>query len=164
MNSVSNKKYQLIKAGIYDLEDIVDFEKKVLNDSSEYSSERSLKNYIKSSNSEFLLIRYFGKICAYGLLTLRHFKQKPSGRICKIAVDKKFRRIGLASRLVCELEKFAVLNSMTGIFLEVRESNSASFKLFQKLGYKETKVLFGYYSCINGSYELENGIKLYKSL
>ena len=164
MNSVSNKKYQLLKAGIFDLAEIVDFEKKVLNDSSEYSSERSLRNYIKSTNSEFLLIKYLGKICAYGLLTLRNFKQKPSGRICKIAVDKNYRRTGLASRLVCELEKFALLNSMTGIFAEVRESNSASLKLFQKLGYKKINVLFGYYSCINGSYELENGIKFYKNL
>ena len=164
MNFESDNKYQLLKAGISDLADIIDFEKRVLNDSSEYSSKRSLQNYIKSSNSEFLLIKYCGKICAYGLLTLRYFKQKPSGRICKLAVDKGFRKAGLASKLINELEIFAVRNSMTGIFAEVRESNQASLSLFQKLGYQKTKILFGYYSSINGSYNLENGIKLYKGL
>ena len=96
------------------------------------------------------------------MLTLRYFKQKPSGRICKLAVDKGFRKAGLASKLINELEIFAVRNSMTGIFAEVRESNQASLSLFQKLGYQKTKILFGYYSSINGSYDLENGIKLYK--
>ena len=164
MNIESDNKYQLLKAGISDLADIIDFEKRVLNDSSEYSSKRCLRNYIKSSNSEFLLIKHFGKICAYGLLTLRFFKQKPTGRICKLAVDKGFRKSGLATKLINELEKFAVKNSMTGVFAEVRESNQASLSLFQKLGYKKTKILFGYYSSINGSYDLENGIKLFKSV
>lgn len=162
MNFESDNKYQLLKAGISDLADIIDFEKRVLNDSSEYSSKRSLQNYIKSSNSEFLLIKIEKQICAYGLITLRHFKNKLSARILKIAVDKGFRKAGLASKLICELEKFAIENSMTGIYAEVRESNTPSLKLFQKLGYKKTKVLFGYYSSINGSYDLENGIKLYK--
>ena len=98
------------------------------------------------------------------LLTLRYFKQKPSGRICKLAVDKGFRKAGWATELINELEKFAVKNLMTGIYAEVRESNIASLNLFQKLGYKRQKTLFGYYSSINGSYELENGIKLYKGL
>ena len=164
MNLELNNKYQLLRAGISDLADIVVFEKKVLNDSSEYSSIRSLKNFIKSPNSEFLLIKHTDKIIAYGLLTLRHFKQKPSGRICKIAVDKSFRKLGLANKIIGELEKFAVKNLMTGIYAEVRESNIASLNLFQKLGYKRQKTLFGYYSSINGSYELENGIKLYKGL
>ena len=164
MNLELNNKYQLLRAGISDLADIVDFEKRVLNDSSEYSSIRSLKNFIKSPNSEFLLIKHIDKIIAYGLLTLRHFKNKPSARILKIAVKKGFRRIGLASELICELEKYALKNSMTGIFAEVRESNMASLNLFQKLGYKITKTLYGYYSSINGSYDLENGIKLYKIL
>ena len=156
--------YKLVRACIFDLDDIISFEKNVLNDSSEYSSKRSLKNSIKSSNSEFLLIKHSGKICAYGLLTLRFFKQKPSGRICKLAVDKGFRKTGLATKLINELEKFAVKNSMTGIFAEVRESNQASLSLFQKLGYKKTKILFSYYSCLDDSYELENGIKLYKPI
>ncbi|MBQ2592270.1 MAG: GNAT family N-acetyltransferase [Candidatus Riflebacteria bacterium] len=164
MNLESDNKYQLSKAGISDLADVIEFEKKVLNDSSEYSSVKCLKSFIKSINAEFLLIKYKDKICAYGLLTLRHFKNKPSARILKIAVDKTFRRLGLASRLISELEKYALKNSMTGIFAEVRESNTASLALFQKFGYKEARILFGYYSSINGSYDLENGIKLYKIL
>ncbi len=158
------KKYKLVRACIFDLNDIVSFEKSVLNDSSEYSSKRSLQNFIKSSNSEFLLIRFEEQICAYGLITLRHFKNNPSARILKIAVNKDFRRIGLASKLICELEKFAVENSMTSVYAEVRESNIPSLNLFRKLSYKKTKILFGYYSSINGSYDLENGIKLHKSL
>ena len=157
-------KYQLSRAGICDLDSIISFEKNVLNDSSEYSSKRSLRNFIKSSSSEFLLIKFEKQICAYGLIVLRHFKNKPSARIIKIAVEKGFRRIGLAEKLICELEKFAVANSMTSIYAEVRESNKASLNLFQKLGYKKIKTLFGCYSCLDDSYDLENGIKIFKSV
>ncbi len=156
--------YKLVRACIFDLDDIISFEKSVLNDSSEYSSRRSLRNFIKSLNTNFLLIESSDQICGYGLVVLRHFKNKPSARILKIAVKTGYRRKGLAALLLNELEKFAVRNSMTGIFAEVRESNKASLQLFHKLGYQETKTLFGYYSCLDNSYELENGIKLYKHL
>ena len=157
-------KYKLVRACISDLDDIISFEKSVLNDSSEYSSRRSLYNYIKSLNSNFLLIKSSNKICGYGLAVLRHFKNKPSARILKIAVKSGHRRKGLAVQLLEELEQFAVNNSMTGIFAEVRESNHPSLRLFQKIGYQKTKTLFDYYSCLDNSYELENGIKLYKHL
>ena len=161
MNRNKNR-YKLVRACIFDLDDIISFEKRVLNDSSEYSSKRSLQNFIKSSNAEFLLIKNNEQICAYALIVLRHLKNRPSARIYKIAVDKCFRRIGLASKLIGELERFAVENSMTGIYAEVRESNKASLSLFQKFGYKKIKTLFGFYSCLDDTYDLENGIKLYK--
>mgnify|MGYP002626083857 CR=1 FL=1 len=164
MQSEKNNEYKLKRACISDLDGIIDFEKKVLNDSSEYSSKRSLRGYIKSLQSEFLLIKCNNNICAYGLLSLRHFKNKPSARIFKIAVDKDFRKLGLASKLIYELEKFAAKNCMTGIYAEVRESNMASLNLFKKFGYKKTRTIFGYYSSINGSYDLENGVKVFKSI
>ena len=55
--SFNSIKHKLSKACVFDLEDILSFEKQVLNDSSEYTSKRSLKRLIKSANSEFLLIK-----------------------------------------------------------------------------------------------------------
>jgi ribosomal protein S18 acetylase RimI-like enzyme len=160
-----NGKHKLVKACVSDLEDIKFFEKKVLNDCSEYSSTRTLKKLIKSNNSLFLLIKESSNIiCGYGIVTLRHYKYTPSGHIYKIAISNAHRKIGLATKLLKELEKFVLDNNFHKIFAEIRESNKASLNLFNKLGYKHLKTLFGYYSCLNQSYDLENGIKVYKYL
>ena len=163
MQSEKSREYKLEKACIFDLEEIILFEKQVLNDSSEYTSKKNLKRIIKSPNSEILLIKNReNKICSYGIATLRHFKSVSSGHIYKIAVLPEFRRIGLATRIVKELEKFVSRNNMFKAFAEARESNKASLALFEKSGYKRVKTLYGYYSCLNDSFELENGIKLCK--
>lgn len=153
-----------VKACVSDIDEIIIFEKNVLNDSSEYTSKSNLKRLIQSSNSEVLVIKNKKKIYAYGIVTLRHFKNLPSGHIYKIAVLPELRNCGIATAILSELEKYVTRNNIFKLFAEVRESNKASLSLFQKLGYMPIRNLFGYYSCINNSYELENGIKLCKKI
>ncbi len=157
-------KHKLVKACVFDLEDIVVFEKQVLNDSSEYTSKSNLKRLINSTNSEFLLVKnHKNRICAYGIVTLRHFKI-PSGHIYKIAVLPEYRKKGLGTKILLELENFVYKNSIFKIFTEIRQSNRASLGLFQKLGFNSIGILYAYYSCLDDSYELENGIKLCKKI
>lgn len=157
--------HKLVRACVSNLEDIILFEKSVLNDISEFTSKNNLIKLLKSSNSCILLIKNANdNICAYGIATLRHYRNNPSGHIYKIAVDKDCRRIGLATNILKELEKYIVQHSIYKIYAEVRESNTASMNLFKKNGYKKLKTLFAYYTCLDESYELENGIKLYKIL
>ncbi len=162
----SNKlKHKLIKACVSDLDEIKFFEKQVLNDSSEYTSARNLKRIIKSADSEVLLVKDGkNKICAYAIVTLRHYKNVPSGHVYKIAVTQEYRRRGLATELIKKLEEFVINNSIFKIYAEARESNKASLGLFKKQGYKEVKQLFAHYSCLNNSYELENAVQLCKLL
>ena len=156
-------KHKLVEACVFDLDDIFIFEKQVLNDSSEYTSKKNLNRIIKSPKTQILLVKDSkGRICAYGIATLRYYKPIPSGHIYKIAVLPEYRRLGLGSELMKELEIFIYKNKIFKVFAEVRESNEASLGMFQKLGYKRAKNLYGHYSCLDDSYELENGIKLCK--
>ncbi len=166
MKNIKDFEHKLTKACVSDLEQIILFEKQVLNDSSEYTSSRNLLRLIKAnnSNSVFIVKNKKNQIYAYGIVSLRHYKNTPSGHIYKIAVLPEFRRIGLGTKLLKEIEKTVQKNNIFKIFAEVRESNKASLGLFQKLGYKAIKSLYAYYSCLDKSYELENGIKLCKTL
>lgn len=161
--SKKNIEHKLLKACVFDLDEITFFEKQVLNDSSEYTSARNIKKHIESKNTCFLLIKNKdNRICGYGIATLRHYSPTPSAHIYKIAVSPEFRRLGLGFKLLKELEKFIVKKNIFKIYAEARENNNASLGLFQKSGYKRIKTLYAYYSCLDESYELENGIKLCK--
>src|SRR5208283_3230600 len=60
--------------------------------------------------------------------------------ILNVAVDLPFRRQGLSQRLLqVELERGGIH------FLEVRESNLAARKLYEKKGFREMAVRKGYY-------------------
>lgn len=159
-NSLEHK---LVRACVLDLENIIFFEKEVLNNVSEFSSKRTLRKLINSDKTLFLLVKNrLEQICGYGIITLRYYS-KPSGHIYKIAVKDECRRMGLASKILEELEKYAISKSIGKIFAEVRENNAASLELFNKFGYKKSKILFGYYPSNTDSYELENGIKIFKN-
>ncbi len=156
---------KLQKAWVFDLKKIVNFEKEVLNDNSEYSSEKTLKKLLQSEKSEILLIKdNRNNICGYGIIKINYYKTSISAHILKLAVSLNYRRQGFAKNILENFEKFALKKSASRIYAEVRESNVASLSLFYSFGFKRIKKLFGYYSCLDNSYELENGIKLCKDL
>ena len=58
-----------------------------------------------------------------------------------VAVSKKFRRLGIASRLMIE----ALSRCGETAFLEVRESNKPAIELYKSLGFRKIGVRRGYY-------------------
>ncbi len=66
--------------------------------------------------------------------------------IMNIGVLSKYRRCGIAIRLLSELEKYCLENSIFEINLEVRIGNIPARELYKKMGYKEISVRKGYYS------------------
>lgn len=59
------------------------------------------------------------------------------GQITNIATHPDFRRRGLGRAVVNALAEYAQKNGITGIFLEVRESNSAARSLYAECGFEE---------------------------
>jgi ribosomal protein S18 acetylase RimI-like enzyme len=57
------------------------------------------------------------------------------GHIVTINVAPKFRRKGVATKLLQEIESFLKQRSITQIRLEVREDNNPALKLYNKLDY-----------------------------
>jgi ribosomal-protein-alanine N-acetyltransferase len=66
--------------------------------------------------------------------------------VMNVAVDPRYRRRGLARQLLTELFGATSSDSMRGYTLEVRVSNDAAIKLYERLGFKISGVRRGYYT------------------
>ena len=67
------------------------------------------------------------------------------GEILDIAVKRSFRGLGIAKRLMAQMEGAASLRGACRMMLEVRRSNAEARGLYLGLGYKETGVRKNYY-------------------
>lgn len=68
-----------------------------------------------------------------------------SGTICQIAIDRHFRNMGFASRLLNEVLDDCFAKKITSITLEVRASNFPAIKLYEKFNFKTVCVKPHYY-------------------
>lgn len=85
-----------------------------------------------------LIAELDGAVCGYmcGQVVLGE------GEIGSIAVDKRFRRMGIGRRLITAFEEAEKPES---IFLEVRVSNSAARALYKSMGFNEISIRRRYY-------------------
>ena len=72
-------------------------------------------------------------------------------QITNIAVDKNYRRQGIASKLVTELLKECKKHGTTYIMLEVRTNNISAQKLYSKLGFADECIRKNYYKNPDGT-------------
>ena len=61
------------------------------------------------------------------------------------AVAEKYRRNGVAEALMKEMEERGRQKDVTIFFLEVRESNDAARRLYEKMGYEQIGVRKNFY-------------------
>ncbi len=73
-----------------------------------------------------------GRVCAYGGMIVA----VDEGQITNIATHPDYRRQGYGRAVVEALVKYAKMNGLDSISLEVRESNKAAIELYTKLGFK----------------------------
>ena len=73
-----------------------------------------------------------GQVCAYGGMIVA----VDEGQITNIATHPDYRRQGYGKAVVEALMKYARMNGLNSISLEVRESNRAAIDLYAKLGFK----------------------------
>lgn len=67
------------------------------------------------------------------------------GNITNMAVAEKYRRNGVAEALMKEMEERSRQKDVTIFFLEVRESNEAARRLYEKMGYEQIGVRKNFY-------------------
>ena len=67
------------------------------------------------------------------------------GNITNMAVAEKYRRNGVAEALMKEMEERGRQKDVTIFFLEVRESNDAARRLYEKMGYEQIGVRKNFY-------------------
>lgn len=78
-----------------------------------------------------------GYICADQVLD--------EGHILNLAVDRKFRRLGIASALVSYIINYLKNNGCKYIFLEVRISNEVAKKMYEKFNFRVLGIRKSYY-------------------
>jgi [ribosomal protein S18]-alanine N-acetyltransferase len=90
----------------------------------------------------FLVAQEDNSIVGYIIFWIRF---EDEGHIISIAVDKKYRRKGVGSKLVETTMEIFKKYSVKTIKLEVRIGNKGARKFYKKLGFVEKKVLEKYY-------------------
>lgn len=105
---------------------------------------RGRLNFADANNTPenvYLVCECTGEIAGYcGMWTVLG-----EGNITNIAVSPSYRRSGVAEALLKELERRARLKDVTIFFLEVRQSNEAAKRLYEKLGYSPIGVRKRFY-------------------
>jgi len=74
------------------------------------------------------------------------------GHILTIDVSPAYRRQGIGSKLLQEIEKLFMGKGVRICHLEVREHNAAALRLYEKCGYRKVSKLKDYYGNANGIY------------
>lgn len=93
---------------------------------------------LEISNEQFGL----RQICAF----CDYWVTFDSGTICQIAVHPDIRREHLGSMMMEEIIKDAKAKKVNTLTLEVRKSNEAAIRLYQKFGFYVSHVKPGYYA------------------
>lgn len=83
-----------------------------------------------------------GEIVGYGGIAL----SGESADIHTVAVVEKFRRQGIAKRLMARLERWAKDQGANEFLLEMRVGNAEAKPLYESLGYREVRVRKDYYA------------------
>ncbi|BAQ14954.1 putative ribosomal-protein-alanine acetyltransferase [Clostridium botulinum] len=78
--------------------------------------------------------------------------------ITNIAVHPNYRGLGIGNILMNEIIDICKEHNLTGITLEVRESNTAAKNLYYKYGFKDSGIRKGYYADNN-----ENALLMWKT-
>lgn len=105
-------------------------------------SEKSFRDALASEDNIYLAEIQEGKVVGYcGIWT-----SFDTADLCNMAVLPECRRKGIADRLLEEAVSIAGEKAVERIVLEVRESNEAAIRLYQKHNFRKIGVRRGYYT------------------
>ena len=104
-------------------------------------SEQGFSDTLAMENVLFLVANDGEEVCGYCGVYLA----ADEGEITNVAVARPYRRRGIAERLVRALIEKTASYGIQNYILEVRISNDAAIKLYEKIGFKRCAVRRGFY-------------------
>jgi ribosomal protein S18 acetylase RimI-like enzyme len=113
---------------------------------------------LKAPAAVSLLAKENEEVAGFVICLVDDYGEVKLGHIVTIDVIPKYRRKGIAMKLLQKVEKELQKTGIETSYLEVRDDNVAARKLYRKLGYREVEVLKDYY------FRGGNGIRLEKTL
>lgn len=105
-------------------------------------SEKSIRDLILSQNGIYICAKAGDALAGY----VGMYICADEGMITNIAVFPDYRRQHIGRSLIEELKRTARLRALSKLCLEVRESNSAAIRLYEKCGFEKVGLRKGYYS------------------
>ena len=135
-----------------DLVQIVDLEKKCFNDA--WNLEQVENELEVNPFSNGYMLKENDKVVAYAFM----WETFEMAQIARIGVDQDQRKKKKKKKIMEELFEKARSGGCEYMSLEVRESNTAAIKLYEKLGFVTVNVSKGYYS------DNENAIVMTRAL
>ena len=131
------------RASAEDLETIHKIEKECFL--SEAFTKEQIEYFLAAPNVINLIAELNGKPVGFVTGALEKYEGEVVGHIYSVDVLEKYRRRGVASRLIEELEKAFAQEGVRTCYLEVKVDNIAARSLYEKLGYRAFEVLLNYY-------------------
>ena len=87
-----------------------------------------------------------GQIIGYGVMSLG----AGEAHVLNVCVRDDYRSVGFGRRLLEHLLERAAAAGVSEAFLEVRPSNLAAIRLYQKIGFEQIGIRRGYYQAPDG--------------
>lgn len=122
-----------------DLDKIMEIENKAFNPP--WSREAFLLELKNNLLAKYIVAEVDGEIAGYGGIWLII----DEGHITNIAVDEKYRGLGVGSKILEGLIQLCNDRNMTAMTLEVRKTNEVAKSLYKKYGFMEYGIRKGYY-------------------
>jgi ribosomal-protein-alanine N-acetyltransferase len=131
----------------------------------EHYSDYFYYDILKDFPSTFLLAldgsRVVGYIMCrieYGLSMTKRFGLAKKGHIISIAVLEEYRSRGIGSKLIKEALEEIRKGSGKECYLEVRTTNRGAIELYERLGFKVSSTLHGYYKDGESAYTMATSL------
>ena len=134
----------VLHADLGDLETLYEIERECF--SNEAFSKEQIAFFLEASNAVSLVAQVDGKTAGFIAGLIEQHGKSRIGHIYTVDVVPKYRRVGVGSKLLEEIEKDFTEKGVEACFLEARFSNLAARKLYQKHGYVEIGKLSNYYA------------------
>ena len=87
-----------------------------------------------------------GRVIGYGVMSLG----AGEAHVLNVCVADQYRNLGFGRRLLEHLMERAGASGVAETFLEVRPSNLAAIRLYQRLGFEQIGIRRGYYQAPDG--------------
>jgi ribosomal protein S18 acetylase RimI-like enzyme len=104
-------------------------------------SKRDMRGYLQFSGAECVLAETSREIAGFCISA----RQRTRGYIVTIDVLKKYRKSGIGSALLREVERRLVANGVHEVGLETATDNESAIAFWNKHGYRTLGVEKGYY-------------------
>jgi len=140
--------FKIENASIQDLDKLCKIEMECF--SREAFSKQQIASLLANYNSLSLVAKINSETVGF-IIGMMHIERNSLvGHILTIDVLPKYRRKGIAQRLLQEIEKIFAEKNVKACRLEVREDNVAALRLYERLGYKRISKLKYYYGDAHG--------------